>query len=248
MRIHPLALALACLASPVVRGAPVEGDYQEIAGKKAVMHVEQMSGGIRVHLFEYGREPKQIYELRMKHGRFSGRLSAATLNLFPGLKDVEVALSTRDDWNSAEFAWGFNFDTPRQHYVDQRRFVRVTSQQAERATEAQQATTSRKAYVRSAKGEFQGILTALRDYAREKGPTVDPRIIRSIWGTDCPPVQVPDDQWLAGCRFAYQASMRQANGQTVFTVRGVGMTAETRGITCTLVGDRPGAELDCNGL
>jgi hypothetical protein len=247
MCIHPVALAF-CVAAPVIRGASVAGDYQETTGKKSVMRVDEMSGGIRVHVFEYGREPKQTYELRMNHGRYSGRLSAATLSLFPGLKDVEVALSTRDEWNSAEFVWGFNFDTPRQHYVDQRHFVRVTSQQAEHAAEAQETTMSRKAYVRGAKGEFQGILTALRAYAREKGPTVDPKIIRSIWGTDCAPVQVPDDQWLAGCHFAYQASMRQANGETVFTVHGVGMTAETRGITCRLVGDRPSAELDCSGL
>jgi hypothetical protein len=212
------------------------------------MRVEEMSGGIRVHVLDQGRLPKQTYELRMNHGRYSGRLSAETLSLFPGLKDVEIALSTKDDWTSAEFVWGYHFDTPRQHYAEQRHFVRVTAPQAERAVDAQETIALRKAYVRGAKGEFQGILAALRAYAGEKGPTVDPKIIRSIWGTDCTPVQVPDDQWLAGCRFAYQASMRKGNGETVFTVRGVGMTAETRGITCTLVGDRPGADLDCSGL
>ncbi len=60
---------------------------------------------------------------------------------------------------------------------------------------------------------------------------------RPRWGGDGP-----------GKNFVYQAKITTMNGKRVFIVHGEGQSPMSKGISCTLSSEPPGAEIACSGL
>lgn len=136
------------------------------------------------------------------------------------LENSSFTLSSTDDWKTVELVSGIGIGTKRAVTLKRQRFARATSGQAQQAVYGQE----------------------------QRPPSADAATIRKVWGLDGPLAPVPDDTWVAGRRFGYRATLATVNGKPVFTVRGEGLTPETKGLTCSLVSARPGADMVCIGM